>query len=85
MLNLCEQLNMICILHEHDIIIYSYIYVYCECELWMYVLVCELVYVLVCDLRIIIVCDFRIGTWNSGFWMSISNGSSVKTTADTYY
>jgi hypothetical protein len=30
MLNLCEQLNMICIMHEYDIIIYSYIYVYCD-------------------------------------------------------
>jgi hypothetical protein len=29
MLNLCEQLNMICAhMHEHDIIIYSYIYMH---------------------------------------------------------
>jgi hypothetical protein len=33
MLNVCEQLNLICIMHEHDIIIYIYIYVYCDCEL----------------------------------------------------
>jgi hypothetical protein len=33
MLNLCEQLNLIWIMHEHDIIIYSYIYVYCDYEL----------------------------------------------------
>jgi hypothetical protein len=32
-LNLCEQLNMICIMHEHDIIICSYIYVYFDCDL----------------------------------------------------
>jgi hypothetical protein len=39
MLNLCEQLNLICIMHEHDIIICIFI-----------VVVCELVYVLICDL-----------------------------------
>jgi hypothetical protein len=33
MLNLCEQLNMICIIYEHDVIIYSYICVYYDCEL----------------------------------------------------
>jgi hypothetical protein len=31
MLNLCEQLNMICVMHKHDIIIYNYIYVYYDC------------------------------------------------------
>jgi hypothetical protein len=31
MLNLCEQLNMICIMHKYDIIIYSYIYIYYDC------------------------------------------------------
>jgi hypothetical protein len=33
MLNLCNQLNMIYIMHEQNIIIYSYIHVYCDCEL----------------------------------------------------
>jgi hypothetical protein len=33
MLNLCKQLNLIYIMYEHDIIIYSYIYVYYDCEL----------------------------------------------------
>jgi hypothetical protein len=33
MLNLSEQLSMICIMHEHDVIIYSYIYLYSDCEL----------------------------------------------------
>jgi hypothetical protein len=82
---------------EHDIIIYSYIYVYYDYELWLYVLVCELVYMFVCKLVYVIydyvctymwiinVCDFRIRTWNSGFWKNISNGSSTKTAADTYY
>jgi hypothetical protein len=49
-LNLCEQLNIICIMNEHDTIIYSYIYPYCDCELLLYVLVCELMYVLLYDL-----------------------------------
>jgi hypothetical protein len=31
MLNLCEQLNMICIMHKYDIIIYRYIYVCYDC------------------------------------------------------
>jgi hypothetical protein len=39
---------MICIMHEHDIIIYSYIYVYCDCELWLYVNLCMRLYV-ICD------------------------------------
>jgi hypothetical protein len=33
MLNLYEQLNMICIMHEYDIIICNYIYFYCDGEL----------------------------------------------------
>jgi hypothetical protein len=41
---------MICIMNEHDTIIYSYIYPYCDCELLLYVLVCELMYVLLYDL-----------------------------------
>jgi hypothetical protein len=88
MLNLCEQLNMIFIMHEHDIIIYSYICVYCDC-MCLYVNLCMCLYV-ICDcvctcMWIIIVCDFKIGTWNSGFWRSISNVSSAKIVADTYY
>jgi hypothetical protein len=39
MLNLCEQLNLICIMHEHDIIIYSYVYVYCD-YMCLYVNLC---------------------------------------------
>jgi hypothetical protein len=62
MLNLCEQLNMICIMHEHDIIIYSYIYVYYD---WMclYVNLCMRLYVIfdcVCTcMQIITIYDFR--------------------------
>jgi hypothetical protein len=39
LLNLCEQLNFIYIMHEYDTIIYGYIYIYCDCEC-LYVNLC---------------------------------------------
>jgi hypothetical protein len=40
MMNLCEQLNLICIMHEHNIIIYNNsssmrIITVCDCELYI--------------------------------------------------
>jgi hypothetical protein len=43
-LNLYEQLNLVCIMYEQLCmlyIIYSYIYIYCDCEI-MYVIVYNL-------------------------------------------
>jgi hypothetical protein len=45
MLNLCEVLNMICIMNEHDIIIYNYVYVYYDC-MCLYVNLCICLYVI---------------------------------------
>jgi hypothetical protein len=55
MLNLCEQLNLICVMHEHDIIIYNYMHIYCGC---MWTCVCAYMwFVTVNCVWFVCVCD----------------------------